>query len=109
MNHVDAGGYVLLENRTVSRKTPRDGKLEILDSTAARLAALGQEFTVVSAGRKDTARLETMTCECGKGGGKGHVHRFVESPLLQAFIEGTELRLELDESDGVLRVEVAEA
>jgi hypothetical protein len=48
---------MLLDERTVSRKTPLDGRLEISAAAADRLAALGDDFALVSAGRAGRGRL----------------------------------------------------
>ena len=102
---------MLLERRTVSRKTPRDGRLEITAESAAQLAALGGELTVASGGATGRGRLEAMPCGCAKGAGGGHVHHFVESPLLMALVPETTVLVELEESGEapVVRVEPAGA
>ena len=98
---------MLLEQRSVSRKTPLDGKLEISPEAAARLAAIGAEFPLASAGRAGRGRLESLACTCAKGTGASHVHHFVESPLLRALAPGAEVRVELDEDRGAVRIEAA--
>ena len=99
---------MLLEERTVSRKTPLDGRLEISAAAAGRLAALGDEFALVSAGRAGRGRLRTMACTCAKGAGGSHVHHFVESSLLAQLTPGTAVRVELDELGPAVRIEPAE-
>ena len=99
---------MLLERRTVSRKTPRDGRLEITPESAARLAALGAEFALASGGETGRGRLEAMPCGCAKGAGGGHVHHFVESPLLMALVPETTVLVELDDRTGTVRVAAAE-
>lgn len=99
---------MLLDERTVSRKTPLDGRLEISASAAERLAGLGDEFALVSAEREGRARLRTLACTCAKGAGGGHVHHFVESPLLARLTPGAAVRVELDESSPAVRIEPAE-
>jgi len=96
---------MLLEQRRVSRKTPLDGKLEISAASAARLAGLGAEFSLTSAGHQGSARLEALACTCAKGAGERHVHHFVASPLLKELATGEEVRVELDEERSALRVE----
>jgi hypothetical protein len=88
---------VLIEQRTVSRKTPNDGRLEISESSAAQLEPLGQTFRVRTAHGDGDARLYAMTCTCGKSehGGQ-HMHHFVESDVLRALEPGARVRLELD-------------
>ena len=100
---------MLLEQRVVSRKTPRDGRLEITAESAARLAALGSDFALAQGDAEGRARLHSMPCGCAKGATTGHVHHFVESPLLMALVPETTVRVELEESGGAsaLRVEPA--
>ena len=98
---------MLLERRTVSRKTPRDGRLEISAESAARLAALADDFAVTTGGAMGRGRLEAMPCGCAKGAGGGHVHHFVESPLLMALVPESTVVVELDESGGAPTVRVA--
>jgi hypothetical protein len=98
---------VLLEIRTVSHKTPRDGKLEILPETADRLARLGAEFPIESSGGTSNARVTTMACTCEKGAGSTHVHAFVESVLLKVLLPGSQVHIELDELRSRLRVSAA--
>ena len=96
---------MLLDERTVSRKTPLDGRLEISAAAADRLAALGDEFALVSSGREGRGQLRHMECTCAKGSGGGHVHHFVESALLAALAPGTAVRVELDARAPVVHVE----
>ena len=98
---------LLLERRAVSRKTPLDGRLEISAASAERLAALGGEVALASGADSGRARLQSMTCSCAKGAGSGHVHHFVESPLLARLGPETTVRVELDESRAtpLLRIE----
>ncbi len=94
-----ADAIVVIEERTVSRKTAKDGRLEISESTVAQLAALGETFRVHTAHGEGDARLYGMTCTCEKSGSSGqHVHHFVESDLLRALEPGATVRLELDSS-----------
>jgi hypothetical protein len=72
----------LVEQRTVSRKTPGDGKLEVTKVAAATLESLGPEFPVVVDDRHGDARIGAMPCTCG-GGDAPHVHYFVESDLFR--------------------------
>jgi len=85
--------------------------LEISADAAARLTPLllGDDFALASAGRTGRARLRSMPCGCAKGAGGGHVHHFVESPLLTALTPESEVRVELDDAPGpLLRIEPAE-
>ncbi len=65
------GGARAIEHRTVSRKTPGDGK-------------------------HGDGALGTMPCTC-RGHDKPHVHYFVESDLLRSLAAGSEVDLFLDE------------
>lgn len=94
----------LLEHQTVSRKTPKDGRLEISAAVASRLSALASEFPIESGGRSGTARLESITCTCAKRQGERHVHHFLEAPLLRELAPGSEVRVELEEARQALRV-----
>ena len=96
---------VLLERQRVSRKTPLDGKLEISPAVTARIEALGAVFPVWALGREESARLESLECKCAKVGGEQHVHHFVVSSLLRGLAPGSEIRVELDEARGALRLE----
>jgi hypothetical protein len=86
-----------LERRTVSRKTPGDGKLEITKVAAGRLESLGREFPVVVDDESGIAQLGMMPCTC-RGGDKPHVHYFVESALLRSLAAGSEVDLALDDA-----------
>ena len=99
---------MLLEQRSVSRKTPLDGKLEVSAATAACLAALGAEFAVFSAGRPGRGQLQALACTCAKGAGEQHIHHFVESPLFRELTPGVSVRVELDERTPAVRVESVE-
>ena len=89
---------MLLDTLVVSRKTPRDGKLEISEAAAARLARLAPDLRVVALGREGPASTETFTCTCGKRGGGDHIHHFLASDLFKGLAEGSEVRLELDQA-----------
>jgi len=98
---------MLLEQRTVSRKTPRDGRLEITAESAARLAALGSDFALSRGDAEGRAHLHSMPCGCAKGTSdatNGHVHHFVESPLLMALVPETSVLIELEEATETVRV-----
>lgn len=86
---------MVLEVREVSRKTPRDGRLEITESSARRLAALGA-FAVEVDLQRSEGTLAAIACQCAKGGGTtGHMHHFVEASLLTALVAGETVVLEL--------------
>ena len=90
---------MLIEQPTVSRKTPLDGRLEISESAVAKLVPLGETFPVRTAHGTGEARLHAMTCTCAKSARTGqHVHHFVESDVLRALEPGARVRLELDDA-----------
>jgi hypothetical protein len=90
---------MFIEQRTVSRKTPLDGKLEISAAAAAQLQVLGSFFALRTDGHNARARLVELTCTCSKGGSAGqHLHHFVESDALRSLDPGTEVRVEVDDA-----------
>jgi hypothetical protein len=90
---------VLIEQRTVSRKTPMDGKLEISERAARQLASLSPTFSLRTEAGEGSARLHEMQCTCTKAESGGqHLHHFVESDLLRALEPGTDVRVELDDA-----------
>ena len=93
---------MLLERRTVSRKTPGDGRLEITKRAAVRLLDVGGDITLEVAGRRTAATLGTMACTC-RGADNPHEHHFLESPALKALVPGSEVELDLG-TDGVVRL-----
>jgi hypothetical protein len=92
-----------LERRTVSRKTPNDGRLEITKPAAAACKALPATFDVEIAGTRTAARLGTMECTC-RGADNPHVHYFIESAALKQLAPGREVDLDLDAEEKVVRV-----
>ncbi len=96
---------MLLEQRSVSRKTPLDGKLEISPDSAARIGPLGPAIPLTSGGREGTARLHFLACTCARGEGGSHVHHFLESALFRALQPESQVQVELDEARGAVRVE----
>jgi hypothetical protein len=92
----------LLERRTVSRKTPRDGKLEITEGAARALFPLGT-LRVVWQGQQAPATVATMACTC-RGVDNPHEHYFVQSELLKALEVGAEVDLSLNADDEMLAV-----
>lgn len=90
---------MLIERRTVSHKTPMDGKLEISARAAEQLARLGATFPLRTAGGEGSARLHAMSCTCAKAASPGeHLHHFVESDILRTLEPGTDVRVELDDA-----------
>jgi hypothetical protein len=94
---------MLIEHRTISRKTPLDGKLEITKVAAERLAALGEPLAIDVAGTRDEVTLSNFPCTC-RGGDKPHVHYFLESALFKNLQVGSEVRLDWDEARRTLAV-----
>lgn len=95
---------MLLEQCTVSRKTPLDGKLEISPDAARQLAALGADVPLVAPGGEVMARLSSLECSCEKAGAGHHRHHFLESDAFRALAPGAMVRLELDPDTRRLRV-----
>jgi hypothetical protein len=87
---------MFLERRTVSRKTPGDGRLEITKSVAQRLEHLGPTFVVYVDGEPVRGALGTFACTC-RGESSPHVHYFLESDRLKRLTPGDEVDVELDE------------
>lgn len=81
-----------IDRRTVSRKTPRDGKLEISEAAAACLAEIGTDVAVEWNGATAPAELSHFSCTCGKAGG-AHDHHFLQSPILASLPVGAEVDL----------------
>ena len=97
---------MLLERRTVSRKTPGDGRLEITKQTAARLGDLGRDLELHVGDERTAATLGAMACTC-RGTENPHEHYFLESPALRRLTPGAAVDLQL-EADGLLRVTAGE-
>ena len=84
-----------LENRTVSRKTPGDGKLEITRPVADKLRGLGTRLEIETPAGNGTAELISMPCTC-RGENNPHEHWFLASPLFRSLTPGSEIRLSLE-------------
>jgi hypothetical protein len=90
---------MFIEQRTVSRKTPKDGKLEISAGAAARLESLGDTFPLRTESGEGRARLHSMSCTCEKSASSGqHLHHFVESDVLRTFEPGSDVRVAIDDA-----------
>jgi len=104
-----------LEIRTVGRKTPLDGKLEISASAANHLHSLGGVIGIeihgaVSRGAssRGVATVSGMACTCRKSSMTGtHVHHFLESELFRALPVNAVLALDLDNA-GILSLSPAD-
>ena len=77
----------VLEVRTVSRKTARDGKHEISVDTASRLSALPTPLRLVVDGIADRGSVASMACTCRP---EAHEHWFIEAQALRALEAGRE-------------------
>ena len=89
-----AESYV--EQRTVSRKTPKDGKLEISADAAGRLPATTRIGLTVD-GRRGEAALVSLACTCR--GDAGHVHHFLEAELFRTLVPDQKVIVRIS-SDG---------
>jgi hypothetical protein len=86
-----------LERRTVSRKTPKDGKLEITKRSAESvLARVPSDLDILVNGAAGRGRVTTMPCTC-RGEGNPHVHYFIEGELLKALAPESEVSVAFDE------------
>lgn len=90
-----------LERRTVSRKTPRDGKLEISEHAASRLHGIALPLRAKWDGRWAPAAIARMSCTCG-GASATHEHFFLESEIFRTLPVGQDVDLEL--SSGTVHV-----
>ncbi len=89
---------MLLEVREVSRKTARDGRLEVTEASARRLGLVPSPLQVALDEVRGEATLVDMSCTCAKGGDSaGHRHYFVQSSLFSVLPAGETIVLELDE------------
>ncbi|MDP1859035.1 MAG: hypothetical protein Q8K82_10205 [Gemmatimonadaceae bacterium] len=91
---------MVLDVRSVGRKTPVDGKLEITAETARRLESLGTPLPVQLGDATGAVALLEMSCSCAKGwaGGEGvagHTHHFLESALFKTLVADRTVVIEL--------------
>lgn len=78
---------------TVSRKTPKDGKLEIPAEAAAGVDE--RDALILRLGTaRGSARISSLPCTC-RGEGERHVHHFLEGELLKSLEAGSIVRVEL--------------
>src|SRR4051812_44066722 len=94
---------MLLERRTVSRKTANDGRLEITRLAASKLGAPRDDLAVDVDGRRHDATLGTRDCTC-RGADKPHVHYFIQSDVLKGLAAGAEADLDFDPSQRTVRI-----
>ena len=92
-----ASAMRFIEHRTISRKTPGDGKVEITKVAAGRLETLGDAFAVRVASADGRAKLGEMPCTC-RGKDAPHVHYFVESELFRSLVPGSTVELLVDDA-----------
>src|SRR5688500_1046889 len=98
---------MLLERRTVSRKTPGDGKLEISRGAAEELRGRAPALEVELHGARAPGHVETTTCTCAKVGAP-HEHYFLTSELLRSLPASADVELHLvDSADPGGRARVA--
>ena len=86
---------LFLERRTVSRKTPGNGRLEITKHAAQQIEALRPPIRIDLNGAVVPASLGTMACTC-RGAENPHVHYFLESEHFRQLQPGIGLDLTLD-------------
>jgi hypothetical protein len=86
-----------IEQRTISRKTPGDGKVEITKVAKRRLEALGATFPVAVNDVGGNATIGEMPCTC-RGKETPHVHYFIESDLFRSLVPGTTVELLVDDT-----------
>jgi hypothetical protein len=98
---------VFLERRTVSRKTPGDGRLEITKIVAQRLEHLGPTFIIDAGGDHVRGAIGTFACTC-RGESNPHVHYFLESERLKQLSPGSEVDVELDEASNRVILKAAQ-
>lgn len=91
-----------LENRTVSRKTPGDGMLEITKPVAERLGPAGASFALQTPAGAGTAELRAQPCTC-RSADNPHEHWFLVSTLFHSLLPGAEIGLSLENQTIVVR------
>lgn len=95
---------MLLELRIVSRKTPRDGRLEITPETFRRLGIVPPPLRLRLGETAAEATLSTMTCTCGTTGStREHQHQFLGCHLLRTLAADETVALSLM-PDGTIEV-----
>lgn len=92
----------------VSRKTPLDGRLEIPESLAGRLASTEATLHLSILGNDAPVQLEAMRCTCAKGAGGNHRHHFLVAEALKTLSSGASVNLAVDVDEGLIRIESAQ-
>ena len=92
-----------IENVTVSRKTPRDGKLEIC-AEFAELLGKAPGGIVVRMGDSNTARpAAVVTMPCGCAGPEQHVtHHFLQAEAFKSLTPESRVCLKVESEDPFL-------
>lgn len=90
----------------VSRKTPLDGRLEIPESLADRLASIGGPLLVELPGGESPVTIEEMACTCAKGAGGSHRHHFLSADILRELPAGATASIEADVDEGRIRIDL---
>ena len=96
----------VLEVRTVSRKSARDGKHEISADTAARLRDLPSPLNVVVDGVRDRGSVAAMPCTCRP---EAHEHWFIQADALRALEAGREATTSLAADGETIDIRTAAA
>jgi hypothetical protein len=99
---------MFLERSRVSRKTPKDGKLEITEGAAALVSALSESFDVVVNGERGAGSIDRMSCTC-RGAENAHTHHFLQSELLKRLPADSDVSIDLLEDAGAVVITNAPA
>jgi hypothetical protein len=88
---------MLIVRTVVSRKTPRDGRLEIPAALAERLLSLDAALTLSMGGDEHGVAVEEMPCTCAKAADGGvHVHHFLASDVLKSLTPASNVSVTVD-------------
>lgn len=96
---------IILETTSVSRKTPRDGRLEIRRETAERIRDAGAAMTVQVGDAEGPGAVVTMPCGC-KGATTHVEHVFLQAEGLRVLSPELSVELSLDPEPSPARVYV---
>ena len=97
---------MLIVRTVVSRKTPRDGRLEIPESLASRLLSLELPLSISLGDDEHDVAVEEMPCTCSKAlqGGQ-HVHHFLASDVLKGLTPETNVSVAVDVDRGHILID----
>ncbi len=98
----------ILETAVVSRKTAKDGKLEITRETARRLGDPGAKVLVDVEGIEGDGTVVSMPCQC-RGETNHTAHVFLESVVLRSLPAQCAVELFSDSDMNPVRVRVFRA